>query len=100
MSFESFHLFKNGLNLTPSILFNISEFLNLVCKSIIKSNLIFGNLSLFLNRLKMIDYFFVQDNNSKLILRKYSIQNVVKSGDSRFTSVIKTLNSIHKRLNK
>ena len=46
----------------------------------------------FLNRLKMIDYFFVQDNNSKLILSKYSIQNVVKSGDSRFTSVIKTLN--------
>ena len=46
----------------------------------------------FLNRLKMIDYFFVQDDNSKLILSKYSIQNVVKSGDSRFTSVIKTLN--------
>ena len=40
----------------------------------------------------MIDFFFVQDNNSKLILSKYSIQNVVKSGDSRFTSVIKTLN--------
>ena len=46
----------------------------------------------FLDRLKMIDYFFVQDDNSKLLLSKYSIQNVVKSGDSRFTSVIKTLN--------
>ncbi|MBL6603915.1 MAG: 3-deoxy-D-manno-octulosonic acid transferase [Flavobacteriaceae bacterium] len=46
----------------------------------------------FLDRLKMIDFFYVQDNNSKLILNKYSIQNVVESGDSRFTSVIKTLN--------
>ena len=52
----------------------------------------------FLDKLKMIDYFFVQDNNSKLILSKYSIQNVVKSGDSRFTSVIKTLNE-NKRIN-
>ena len=53
----------------------------------------------FLNRLKMIDYFFVQDDNSKLILSKYSIQNVVKSGDSRFTSVIKTLTE-NKRINR
>ena len=27
MSFESFHLFKIGLNLTPSILFNLSEYM-------------------------------------------------------------------------
>ena len=46
----------------------------------------------FLNRLKMIDFFFVQDNESKLILNKYSIKNVIESGDSRFTSVINTLN--------
>ena len=58
-----------------------------------QSNFYFGIFGKwFLNRLKMIDYFFVQDSNSKLILSKYSIQNVVKSGDSRFTSVIKTVN--------
>ena len=46
----------------------------------------------FLDRLKMIDFFFVQDNESKLLLNKYSIKNVIESGDSRFTSVIRTLN--------
>ena len=46
----------------------------------------------FLDKLKMIDFFFVQDNESKLILNKYSIKNVIESGDSRFTSVIRTLN--------
>ena len=65
-----------------------------------KSNFHFGIFGKwFLSRLKMIDYFFVQDDNSKLILSKYSIQNVVKSGDSRFTSVIKTLNE-NKRIDR
>ena len=46
----------------------------------------------FLKQLKKIDFFYVQDNNSKKILEKYSFENVHISGDSRYTSVINTLN--------
>ena len=74
------------LNENNSIIYSVSSKFK-------QSNFHFGIFGKwFLNRLKMIDYFFVQDDNSKSILSKYSIQNVVKSGDSRFTSVIKTLN--------
>ncbi len=45
----------------------------------------------FLNKLKKIDFFFVQDNHSKNILDEHSFNNVNVSGDSRFTAVIKTL---------
>ena len=46
----------------------------------------------FLNQLKKIDFFYVQDDNSKKILEKNSFKNIFVSGDSRFTSVINTLN--------
>ena len=46
----------------------------------------------FLKQLKKIDFFYVQDNNSKKILEKNSFENVHISGDSRYTSVINTLN--------
>ena len=48
--------------------------------------------SWFLEQLKKIDFFYVQDNNSKKILEKNSFENVHISGDSRYTSVINTLN--------
>ena len=46
----------------------------------------------FLKQLKKIDFFYVQDDNSKKILEKNSLKNIFVSGDSRFTSVINTLN--------
>ena len=46
----------------------------------------------FLKQLKKIDFFYVQDNNSKKILEKNSFENVHISGDLRYTSVINTLN--------
>ena len=46
----------------------------------------------FLKQLKKIDFFYVQDNNSKKILEKNSFEKVHISGDSRYTSVINTLN--------
>ena len=45
----------------------------------------------FLKQLRKIDFFYVQDNNSKKILEKNSFENVHISGDSRYTSVINTL---------
>ena len=45
----------------------------------------------FLKQLKKIDFFYVQDNNSKKILEKNSFEKVHISGDSRYTSVINTL---------
>ncbi len=45
----------------------------------------------FLKKLKNIDFFYIQDFNSESILKKYSLKNINISGDSRFTSVIKTL---------
>ena len=45
----------------------------------------------FSKQLKKIDFFYVQDNNSKKILEKNSFENVHISGDSRYTSVINTL---------
>ena len=45
----------------------------------------------FLKKLKNIDFFYLQDFNSESILKKYSLKNINISGDSRFTSVIKTL---------
>jgi 3-deoxy-D-manno-octulosonic-acid transferase len=42
-------------------------------------------------KLKNIDFFYIQDFNSESILKKYSLKNINISGDSRFTSVIKTL---------
>ena len=53
----------------------------------------------FLNQLKKIDFFYVQDNNSKKILEKNSFKNIHISGDSRYTSVLATLNK-NKRINK
>ena len=53
----------------------------------------------FLNKLKKIDLFYVQDINSKKILEKYLSNNISISGDSRFTSVIKTLKE-NKKINK
>ena len=53
----------------------------------------------FLNQLKKIDFFYVQDNNSKNILEKNSFKNIHISGDSRYTSVLDTLNK-NKRINK
>ena len=53
----------------------------------------------FLNQLKKIDFFYVQDNNSKNILEKNSFKNIHISGDSRYTSVLNTLNK-NKRINK
>ena len=47
----------------------------------------------FLKKLKKIDFFFVQDEKSKNILEKHLISNISVSGDSRFTSVLKTLKS-------
>ena len=53
----------------------------------------------FLKQLKKIDFFYVQDDNSKRILEKNSFNNVNISGDSRYTSVINTLNK-NKRITK
>ena len=53
----------------------------------------------FLNKLKKIDLFYVQDINSKKVLKKYLSNNISISGDSRFTSVIKTLEE-KKKINK
>ena len=47
----------------------------------------------FLKKLKKIDFFFVQDENSKNVLKKHLTTNISVSGDSRFTSVLKTLKS-------
>ena len=55
--------------------------------------------SWFLKQLKKIDFFYVQDDNSKRILEKNSFNNVNISGDSRYTSVINTLNK-NKRITK
>lgn len=44
----------------------------------------------FLEKLRNINYFYVQDIDSKNILENYSIKNISISGDSRFSSVIKT----------
>jgi len=41
----------------------------------------------FLNKLKQIDYFFVQDNNSKGILNLNNINNVSVTGDTRIDRV-------------
>ncbi len=53
----------------------------------------------FLKQLKKIDFFYVQDNNSKKILEKNSFKNVHISGDLRYTSVTNTLNK-NKRILK
>ena len=53
----------------------------------------------FLNQLKKIDFFYVQDNNSKNILEKNSFKNIQISGDLRYTSVLDTLNK-NKRIDK
>ena len=45
----------------------------------------------FLEKLRNINYFYVQDFDSKNILEKYSLKNISISGDSRFSSVMKTL---------
>ena len=45
----------------------------------------------FLEKLRNINYFYVQDFDSKNILENYSLKNISISGDSRFSSVIKTL---------
>ena len=45
----------------------------------------------FLEKLRNINYFYVQDFDSKNILEKYSLKNIRVSGDSRFSSVMKTL---------
>ena len=55
--------------------------------------------SWFLKQLKKIDFFYVQDYNSKRLLEKNSFDNVNISGDSRYTSVINTLNK-NKRITK
>ena len=55
--------------------------------------------SWFLKQLKKIDFFYVQDDNSKRLLEKNSFDNVNISGDSRYTSVINTLNK-NKRITK
>ena len=44
----------------------------------------------FLEKLRNINYFYVQDIDSKNILENYSLKNISISGDSRFSSVIKT----------
>ena len=44
----------------------------------------------FLEKLRNINYFYVQDIDSKIILENYSLKNISISGDSRFSSVIKT----------
>jgi len=41
----------------------------------------------FLNKLKQIDYFFVQDNNSKELLNLNNIDNVSVTGDTRIDRV-------------
>ncbi|MEK9756052.1 MAG: glycosyltransferase N-terminal domain-containing protein [Bacteroidota bacterium] len=45
----------------------------------------------FLKKIRLIDYFFVQDETSKSVLKKNNIKNVDVSGDYRFTSVLKIL---------
>ena len=45
----------------------------------------------FLEKLRNINYYYVQDIDSKNILENYSLKNISISGDSRFSSVIKTL---------
>ena len=45
----------------------------------------------FLEKLRNINYFYVQDFDSKNILENYSLKNISISGDSRFSSVMKTL---------
>ncbi|MDC1009712.1 glycosyltransferase N-terminal domain-containing protein [Flavobacteriaceae bacterium] len=45
----------------------------------------------FLEKIRNINYFYVQDFDSKNILEKYSLKNISISGDSRFSSVMKTL---------
>lgn len=44
----------------------------------------------FLEKLRNINYFYVQDIDSKNILENYSLKNISISGDSRFSSVIMT----------
>ena len=56
--------------------------------SIISSSL---SISFIWTQKIKIDFFYVQDNNSKKILEKNSFENVHISGDSRYTSVINTL---------
>jgi len=43
------------------------------------------------NALKAFDYFFVQNENSKLLLQKLGFQNVKISGDTRFDRVVSIL---------
>lgn len=43
------------------------------------------------NALKTFDYFFVQNENSKLLLQKLGFQNVKISGDTRFDRVVSIL---------
>ena len=47
----------------------------------------------FLNRLKKVDYFFVQNDKSKIILENNGIQNCSIAGDTRFDAVISNSNS-------
>jgi len=44
----------------------------------------------FLNHLKKCTHFFVQNENSETLLRKFSISQVTVTGDTRFDSVSKT----------
>jgi len=47
----------------------------------------------FLNKLKKVDYFFVQNDKSKIILENNGIQNCSIAGDTRFDAVISNSNS-------
>lgn len=47
----------------------------------------------FLNKLKKVDYFFVQNDKSKIILENNGIQNCSIAGDTRFDAVITNSNS-------
>lgn len=47
----------------------------------------------FLNKLKKVDHFFVQNNKSKRILENNGIQNCSIAGDTRFDAVISNSNS-------
>ena len=47
--------------------------------------------SFYRNALKAFDYFFVQNENSKLLLQKLGFQNVKISGDTRFDRVVSIL---------
>ena len=75
----------DSLKLNGSVIISISSKFN-------KSQFYFSFYGKwFLNKIKLIDYFFVQDENSKTILKKNNFNYVEVSGDYRFTSVIRTL---------